>query len=450
MSQPKPPNILLILSDNLGFGELGVYGGGLLRGAPTPRLDALAAQGMRLLNMNMESQCTPSRSALMTGRFPLRSGTAQITQPGKAGGLTLWEVTLAQLLSKQGYATGHFGKWHLGNIEGRHPHQRGFDEWWGILETHDTSLWLQSPGYDRRAVQPMTVMEGRRGEPSRILCVYDLQGREDFDAEVFGRAKDFIGRQVQAGNPFFAYLPIAFPHFPVIPHRDFKGRTGAGDFADGLTEMDSRVGDLLDHLDALGATDDTIVIFTSDNGVEETLPSRGWTGPWGGSYFTAMEGCLRVPFIARWPGRIPAGTLSNEVVHAVDLFPTLAAWAGAPVPADRPIDGIDMSAFLCGECKASGREGFPVYVGEKLHAVKWRHWKMHFIWQEYMYDAPLTLSIPRLFNLLEDPRERHDVFLPSNTWVKVPVSELLDPWFASLAKNPPIPAGTRDPEETHQ
>ncbi len=123
------PNILFILSDNLGFGELGVYGGGILRDAPTPRLDGLAAQGLRLLNMNMESQCTPSRSAIMTGRFPLRSGTATVTQPGQPGGLVRWERTLAECLREQGYATGHFGKWHLGNVSGRYPSDRGFDEW---------------------------------------------------------------------------------------------------------------------------------------------------------------------------------------------------------------------------------------------------------------------------------------------------------------------------------
>lgn len=439
------PNIVFILADNLGFGELGCYGGGILRGAPTPRLDALAAQGLRLLNMNMESQCTPSRSALMTGRFPLRSGTARITQPGQPGGLVRWERTIAELLSERGYATAHFGKWHLGNVPGRHPHERGFDEWWGILETHDTSLWHRSPGFSEGGVKPEQLREGRRGEPSRELGAYGPAEREDFDAQVFARAADFIARQSAAKKPFFAYLPIAFPHFPVMPHADFKGRTGAGDFADALVELDTRVGALLDQLNALGIADNTIVLFASDNGVEETLPSRGWTGPWGGSYFTAMEGCLRVPCLIRWPGRVPAGRISDEIVHAVDLFSTLAAWGGAKVPDDRPIDGIDMSGFFAGEREHSGREGFAVYVGERLHAVKWRHWKLHFIWQEYMFDPPQPLPLPRLHNLLEDPRERHDVFLPGNTWVRLPVGELLQALNASLERHPPIRSGTPDP-----
>ena len=438
------PNIILVFSDNLGFGELGVYGGGLLRGAPTPRLDQLAGQGIRLLNMNMESQCTPSRSALMTGRFPLRSGTCRITHPDQPGGLVRWERTLAELLAEAGYATGHFGKWHLGNQPGRYPNDRGFDEWWGIDETHDTSLWFDSPGFDPALVEPTWLMQGVAGQDTEKLMQYGRAERQDFDAECFQRATRFI--QQHAGKqPFFCYLPIAFPHFPIIPHADFQGKTGNGDFADGLVELDSRVGRLLDELASLDISENTLFIFTSDNGVEETLPTRGWTGPWGGSYFTAMEGCLRVPFIARWPGHIEAGVVNNEIVHAVDLFSTLASIGGASIPDDRPLDGIDMSAFFTGKNSHSGREGFPVYVGEKLHAVKWRNWKMHLIWQEFMFDPPQVLPVPRLFNLLEDPRERHDVFLPGNTWVKVPVKRLLNEWETSLASYPPIKVGTPDP-----
>ena len=440
----RRPNIVLVLADNLGFGELGVYGGGQLRGAPTPRIDALASQGIRLTNMNMESQCTPSRSALMTGRFSMRSGTMKITQPSRAGGLVRWERTLAQQLSDAGYRTGHFGKWHLGNVEGRHPTDRGFDEWWGLTDTHATSLWCDSAEYRGTRIEPARLMEGVAGSPSRTLEVYDRGARARFDAEAFARATDFIRRCAVESEPFFAYLPIAFPHFPVIPNPDFQGRTGNGDFADGLVEMDSRVGALLDELERLNLVDDTIFIFTSDNGAEETLPSRGWAGPWAGSYFTAMEGCLRVPCIVRWPGRVPAGVVSNEIVHAVDLYPTLIRWAGGVVPDDRPIDGKDMGEFLCGSTPVSGRTGFPVYVGDQLHAVKWRNWKFHFVWQEYMYEPAQKLPIPRAFNLLDDPRERHDVFLPANSWIQFPVSTLLDDWHASLAAFPSVPVGAPD------
>ena len=445
------PNIVFVFVDNLGFGELGCYGGGLLRGAPTPNIDRLAAQGLRLTNMNMEAQCTPSRSAVMTGRIPVRSGTTKIPLPGSPSGLVTWERTLPELLSEQGYATAHFGKWHLGSVDGRQPQQRGFDEWWGLLETHDSSLWSQAPGYDPGLVAPEQLMEGVAGQPSTVVADYDVEQRRRFDAECFDRAQRFISDSVDTEQPFFVYLPLAFPHFPVVPHPDYAGATGNGDFADSMVENDNRVGALLDHLDTLGVADDTIVIYTSDNGAEDVLPWRGWTGPWGGSYFTAMEGCLRVPFIVRWPGHIEAGGVSNEITHAVDLFTTMASAGGASIPDERPIDGIDLLPFLTsvatdsGPSPRSGRDHVLAFVGNALHAVKWQNWKLHFIWQEYMLDPAQPLTIPRAFNLLEDPRERHDVFLPENTWLQRPVAEAIAAFWASVEDHPLIPPGTPDP-----
>ena len=194
-------------------------------------------------------------------------------------------------------------------------------------------------------------------------------------------------------------------HYPTLPHPDFAGKTGYGDFSDSLAEMDHHVGQILDAIRDLKIEENTIVVFTSDNGPEEMLPYRGWAGPWSGSYFTAMEGSMRVPFIMRWPGRVPAGRVSNEIVHSVDTFTTFAHIAGGAVPKDRMIDGVDQTDFLLGKKEKSNREGFPCYVGDSLHAVKWRNWKLHFVWQEYMWDAPQPLSNPRLFNLIEDPRK---------------------------------------------
>ena len=439
------PNIVLVFFDNLGYGELGVYGGGIVRGVATPRIDAIAAEGLRLTNMNMEAQCTPSRSAVMTGRIPVRSGTTAIPLPGQPTGLVTWERTIAEVLAERGYTCGHFGKWHLGSSPRRQPNARGFDEWWGLLETHDSSLWSSSPGFDPEVIPLEALWEGRAGQPSQRLGDYDTDQRRLFDAEVFDRAGRFIRRAVADDRPFFAYLPVAFPHFPTLPHPDFAGLTGNGDFADAFAELDHRVGALADLLDELGAADDTVLLITSDNGAEDVLPWRGWTGPWGGSYFTAMEGSLRVPFIARWPGRIPAGAVSNEICHAVDLFTTLASLGGAPVPGDRPIDGIDLTPFLCGRQDHSGREAVLCFVGDRLHAVKWRHWKLHLVWQEYMLDPAVELGVPRLFNLHDDPRERHDVFLPDNSWALRPVMAHVEAFQASLAEHPPIPVGTLDP-----
>ena len=441
---PDQPNIVFIFLDNLGYGELGVYGGGIVRGVATPRMDALAAEGLRLTNMNMEAQCTPSRSAVMTGRLPIRSGTTTIPLPGQPAGLVRWERTIAELLSEQGYATAHFGKWHLGGGPGRHPHERGFDEWWGLPGTHDTSLWDGMPGYDPAVIPPKHLYQGMAGQPSEQVGEYDLDRRRTFDADVFAKAHDFISRHA-GERPFFAYLPVAFPHFPSLPHPDFAGVTGNGDFADAFAETDHRVGALLDLLDELAIADDTVVILTSDNGAEDVLPWRGWSGPWGGSYFTAMEGSLRVPFIVRWPGHVPAGRVSNEICHATDLFSTMASLGCASIPDDRPIDGIDLTAFFTGAVESSGRESVLCFVTDQLHAVKWRNWKLHMIWQEYMLDPPVTLGLPRAFNLYEDPRERHDVFLPANTWLQSPVMALVEEFWASVEDHPLIPAGTADP-----
>lgn len=441
----KQPNIVFVFVDNLGFGEIGCYGGGVLRGAPTPRIDAFAAEGMRLTNMNMEAQCTPSRSAVMTGRIPVRSGTTRIPLPGSPSGLVTWERTIAELLREQGYATGHFGKWHLGSIESRQPHRRGFDEWWGLLETHDSSLWSEADGYDPSIVAPEQIFEGVAGRDSAALADYDVDQRRTFDVSCFERAEDFISRSVEADKPFFAYLPLAFPHFPAVPSPEFAGITGNGDFADSFVENDTRFGHLLDHLDSLGVADDTVVVYTSDNGAEDVLPWRGWSGPWGGSYFTAMEGCLRVPFIVRWPGQVAPGSVSNELTHAVDLFTTFASLGGAPLPKDRPIDGLDLLPFFTGQSETSGREHVLAFVGDQLHAVKWRHWKLHFIWQEYMLDPAVPLTIPRAFNLYEDPRERQDIFLPGNTWLQRPVQAAIAAFNQTVEQYPLIAPGTPDP-----
>jgi arylsulfatase A-like enzyme len=308
----QKPNIVFILMDNLGYGEVGSYGGGMLRGAPTPRIDKLASEGTRLLNFNVEAQCTPSRSAIMTGRFSIRSGTHLVPIGGGLEGLTQWEVTIAELLSGAGYSTGHFGKWHLGSDDGRLPNDQGFDEWYGIPRTTDESFWPSEPAAKVAGVPFMHIMEGRKGEKSRKGDVYDLQQRRLIDAEITRRTIDFMKRSVQSGNPFYVYVPFTLVHFPTLPHPQFAGKTGFGDFPDALAEMDAHIGEILDTIDDLHIRDNTIVVFTSDNGPEASWPWQGSSGPWRGYYFTHMEGSLRVPFIIRWPGRIAVGRVGVE------------------------------------------------------------------------------------------------------------------------------------------
>ncbi|WP_202396976.1 arylsulfatase [Teichococcus coralli] len=445
----QKPNIIFILADNLGYGELGCYGGGILRGAPTPRIDRLAAEGTRLLNFNVEPQCTPSRSAFITGRHPIRSGTYSVPIDGRPYGPVRWEVTLPDLLSSQGYATGIFGKWHLGDSEGRYPHDRGFDEWYGIPNSSDESFWPQQAGFDAKLAHLEQVMEGRRGEKARGIKVYDDNARREIDLELTTKTIDFMKRSVQAGRPFFAYVPFTLVHAPTEPSKQFAGKTGRGDWADVLAQMDWSVGQILDAVAEMGVQDNTVFVFTSDNGPEETYPWRGWAGPWSGSYFTAMEGSLRTPFIIRWPGRVPEGRVSNEIVHIADLFTTLARIAGAEIPQDRPIDGLDQTSFLLGRQETSVREWFPVYVNNELFAVKWRNWKLHFVWQERMDDAPQRLGGGvKLFNLDITPQERPDESLPTgftHGWVVHGIFAALTPFQQSLKEHPPIPMGAADP-----
>jgi len=444
-SADKKPNIVFVLMDNLGYGEVGAYGGGILRGAATPRIDMLAAEGTRLLNFNVEAQCTPSRSAIMNGRYAIRSGTHSVPFPGQLDGLTQWEITIAELLSGQGYATAQFGKWHLGSDQSRLPTSQGFDEWFGIPRTTDEAYWPSAPGFKESGVEPEHIMEGRKGEKSRNLELYDFKQRRLIDAEVTRRAVDFMKRSVRAGKPFYAYVAMTQPHVPVLPHPDFEGKTGFGNFPDVLAEMDFRVGQLLDAVDELGVRDNTIFVFTSDNGPDPTFPNQGSSGPWRGYYFTHMEGSSRTPFIIRWPGKIPAGRVSNEIVHEMDTFTTFARLAGAPVPQDRPIDGVDQTDFLLGKKESSNREGILLFLADRLQAVKWRNWKLHLYDEMHnWFTPPLALGTPKLFNLILDPKEEFPVTV-ENTWAVTPMTKMIAEFQASITKNPPVAPGTPDP-----
>jgi arylsulfatase len=440
------PNIVFILMDNLGYGEVGCYGGGITRGAPTPRIDKLAAEGLRLTNMNMEAQCTPSRSAILTGRYAIRSGTHSVPFGGVADGLTQWEVTIAELLSGAGYATAHFGKWHLGSEDGRLPNDQGFDEWYGIPRTTDEAFWPTEPQAKAAGVEFEHIMEGRKGEKSRKRVVYDLKQRRLIDEEITRRTIDFMKRSAESGKPFYAFVPFTLVHFPTLPNPKFAGKTGYGDFPDCLAEMDANVGAILDAIDELGIRDNTIVVFTSDNGPDPSWPYQGSSGPWRGYYFTHMEGSLRTPFIIRWPQKIPAGRVSNEIVHEVDTYATFAKIAGAGLPTDRAIDGVDQSDFLLGKSEKSAREGFPFFVADRLEGVKWRNWKVVFYdEQRDWWTPPMRLGQPKAFDLITDPKEEYPQTALRNTWNAGPAMKIVADFEHSLKPHPPIKPGTPDP-----
>jgi len=450
VAQDKP-NVVLILMDNFGWGELGVYGGGVLRGAPTPRIDELANEGMRLLNFNVEAQCTPSRAALMTGRYAVRTGNGSVPIDTPLYGLTQWEYTLAEMLSDAGYTSGMFGKWHLGHTKGRFPTDQGFDEWYGVPNSTDESYWPDNPLYrpDSHAfAKPSYVMEGNKGEEPRNVTIYDSRQRLLIDKELTDKSIDFMRRHASDEKPFFLYVPYTQTHLPVLPHPEFRNKTRNGHFADVLAQVDAYVGQLLDEVDSLGIRKNTIFIFTSDNGPEMLVPHHGSSGPWRGTYFTGLEGSLRVPFIIRWPGQVPKGAVNNEIVHEMDLYPTLANIAGGKLRDDRVIDGIDQVDFFTGQQTNSNRESFVVYVGNELYGVKWRDWKM--MTKEIERGAgefTKQYGLPLFYNLLTDPREEHpmDPRLGENFWVRYPAGQVLVDHAVSLQEEPPIQPGTPDP-----
>ena len=452
-AQNEKPNVVLIFMDNFGWGELGCYGGGILRGAPTPRIDALAAEGMRLLNFNVEAQCTPSRAAILTGRYAIRTGNASIPIETPDYGLTQWEYTMAELLSDAGYATGMFGKWHLGHTEGRFPTDQGFDEWYGIPNSSDESAWPDDTRYRPEAhpfAQPEHIMEGVKGQQPKKLRVYNTEERIKIDGDLTKKSMDFMERQVKANKPFFLFMPYTQTHMPVYPDPEFRGKTGNGDFADVLLQIDTYVGRLLDKVESLGIKDNTIFIFTSDNGPDPTVPHDSFSGPWDGSYFTGKEGSLRVPFIARWPGKIPAGAVSNEIMHEMDLFPTIANIVGQKVPEDRIIDGVDQTDFLLGKQQNSQREHVIVYVGNELYGIKWRNYKMMMKEIDQAFADPTrSYGVPLIYDLHVDPKERNALNSKwyHSGWIRWPAGDYIVKHAMSLRKEPPISPGTPDPYE---
>jgi arylsulfatase len=414
----------------------------------------LAAEGLRLTNFNIEVQCTPSRSALMTGRYAIRSGNGVVPLGEGVYGLVQWEVTMAEMLSEAGYATGMFGKWHLGRTPGRFPTDQGFDEWYGIPNSTDESVYSSLSGFAESGVAETYVMNGKKGSVPEKVRPYRLNYRPLIDRDLTDRAKQFMRQSMAADKPFFIYLPYTATHFPTMPHPDFEGKSGNGLWGDLLMQIDSYVGELINTVDDLGIADNTLFIFTADNGPEakETNSTsitvetavHGSAGPWRGTLFTGFEGALRVPFAARWPAKIEAGRVSDDIVHAMDLFPTFAALAGGTVPDDRPIDGIDMSDFLLGKTDESGREGFVVYMGNDVFGVKWQDWKLHFKEQDAWDSILRTYTMPRVYNLMNDPQERDNVLFP-HTWVPKAALGQLEEHVASLKRYPPIAPGTPDP-----
>jgi arylsulfatase len=448
----KKPNIVFILVDNIGWGTFGVYGGTI----PTPRIDQMASEGIRFNNYNVEAQCTPTRAAIMSGRYSVRSGTFTVPFPGQGlSGMAPWEYTIAELLSDAGYATALYGKWHLGDHQGRLPNDQGFDEWWGTMNTLDEAGYTSWPLFKESGMSVPMIWEGKKGQPSTSVMPLDLKVRPILDGNyIIPKTVEFIKRNAAAKKPFFVYVGYTEMHPPVIGNPDFVGKSSqrGGLFADIIGEMDYRVGQILDAVKEAGVDDNTIVILSSDNaGGGAVLHLGGSTnGPWRGDFMnTPFEGSMRVPAIVRWPGKAPAGVVTNEMLAAVDWLPTLAGMAGASklVPTDRPIDGVDASAFMVGKSNTTGRDSYMFFgIDGELLSIKWKIYKTIFRYTE----APVAMEkpyikpqLPLMYDLSSDPHEDNNLFYTdlTNGWILAPNFRLIGAYQNSLKKYPNIKVG---------
>ena len=442
------PNIILMLSDNIGFGDFGCYGGGIIRAAPTPNLDQLAQEGIRFTNFNVEAECTPSRSALLTGRYAIRSGTTRaIPIQGLPQGLANWEVTLAEVLKDEGYNTAIFGKWHLGKEKGRYPTDQGFDEWWGLSNSTGNVMWLDKVGYDPAYTKKFDILEGTATDGIKPDRPYTMEMRPLMDEIIQTKSVDYIQEHKNDKDPFFLYIPWTAMHHPYAPHPDFKGSSKNGDYADMMREHDYRVGQVIKAVKDAGIEENTIIIYASDNGPDRVLfPTVGDTGPFRGYLGDVHEGAVRTPMMIKWKGKVQENQVTNEIVAISDLFVTLSNIVGGEVPTDRAIDGVDQSCILMGNCDQPPREGILFFHENTLAAAKWRQFKFYFrgegVQQEERSYSDLWL--PQAYNIMQDPKEYADIIL-QNLWLLSPALSQLVPFYVSLRKYGMVQPGDSKP-----
>jgi arylsulfatase len=454
----KKPNILVIFGDDIGVTNVSAYSLGVV-GYRTPNIDRIAREGMMFTDIYAEQSCTAGRSAFITGIAPLRTGLSKVGAPGATLGLQARDPTIAELLKPIGYATGQFGKNHLGDRNEYLPTNHGFDEFFGNLyhlnaeEEPEGFTYPRDPRFkemmgprgvlhtwatdkDDQTEQPRFGRIGRQKiEDTGPLTKKRM---ETVDDETSAAAMDFMERQVKAGKPFFCWMNATRMHFRThvrAEHRDKPGLTARTEYADGMIEHDAMVGTLLKKLDDLGIANDTIVIYTSDNGPHgNSWPDAAIT-PFRSEKDTNWEGAFRVPAMIRWPGHIKPGQVSNEIVSALDWSPTLLAAAGVPDVKERLLkgyqsgnktfkahqDGYNQLPYLTGEVAQSPRREFFYFDDDgDLTALRYENWKVVFMEQSSpgtlrIWMEPLTvLRLPKLFDLRADPFERADI--TSNTY----------------------------------
>lgn len=415
----QPPNFILVFIDDMGYGDAGCYGA---TGYQTPNLDKMASEGMRFTNFySAQPVCSASRAGILTGCYPNRVGISGALFPTDSVGINPDETTIAEMLKKKGYATAVFGKWHLGHHKEFLPLQNGFDEYVGVPYSND--MWPlddvgnQLPeGHRRLSFPPLPVINGN--EPAEFIT--DMKGQDKLTTLYTEKAVDFINRN--SDKPFFLYLPHSMSHVPLGVSDKFRGKSEQGMYGDVMMEIDWSVGEIEKALQANGISENTVLIFTTDNG--PWLNYGNHAGSAGGlreGKTTSWEGGQRVPFIIKWPAGTPAGTICNKLGCAIDILPSFAKIAGAELPKLK-IDGIDITELWKGNFEAQPRQDILFYYGKNnLNAVRKGNWKLVLPHDWQSYDArpgkdghggprvKKTVETPQLYNMMRDPGEQFNV-----------------------------------------
>ena len=481
----EKPNILVIMSDDVGITNLSAYSRGMA-GYKTPNIDRIANEGALLTDYYAEQSCTAGRSAFITGQHPVRTGLTKVGFPGSPLGLQKEDPTLAELLKNHGYATGQFGKNHLGDRNKYLPTVHGFDEFFGNLYHLNAEEEPENPDYPKdpdfyKTKGPRGVLDcvasdkddqtedPRFGKVGKQVCkdtgALTKKRMETADEEFLDRTMKFIRKNHDEGKPWFAWLATSRMHFYTHLKKESQGVTGLGIFADGMVEHDGHVGQVLDLLEELGVDENTIVLYTADNGPHYNEWPDGGISPFRGEKNTNWEGGYRVPLLIKWPAKIPAGTISNEIVASNDWVPTIMAAVGEPDIAEKlkkghtadgkefkvHLDGFNMLPHLAGEEEKSPREEFFYFSDDgQLVGVRHNQWKLVFAEQRAkgfrVWSEPfVSLRIPKPFNLRTDPFERADTdannydrwWIERSAFSVTAIQEIVANFMSSFKEFPP-------------